>query len=251
MPLITPVRSLATLSTKYLTIAAAALSMASAANAQSFNVDLDVTIAFGNPTSLGAPSATFPGAAGQAGFWNACDTTITSPISLNDLANTLTPATLTMSTNAPNGFAHWAFNNPSNTGDYDKLLNDCHIVNNNPGPWSNTYVFNGLQPGTYQVYTHGVRPLTGVSATRVDLIGGSGPQIVAGPMPGNAFALGVTHCIDTVTITGGSLTVVVDRAPSATQAGAFINGFQLVHNVPAPGAALLAMGGLVVMRRRR
>ena len=152
---------------------------------------------------------------------------------------------------SPNGFAHWAFSNGANTGDYAKLLNDCHIVNNNPGPYTNTYTFNGLAPGTYQVYTYGVRPLTGVSATRT-LVSGGSPQIVAGPMPGNSFALGITHSIDTVTITGSTLAVVVDRGPSASGAGAYVNGFQLIHNVPAPGAcASFSLAGLASMRRRR
>lgn len=218
------------------------------ASAQSFNIDLDVVAS----SMAGAPSSAFGAAAGQTGFWNAVDTYWTNPVALNGLSNNATSATLLMTTNAPNGFAHWSYNNTSNTGDFAKLLNDCHIVNNNPGPWSNTYTFSGLQSGIYQVYTYGVRPLTGLSATRVTVTGGTGPATIMGPMPGNSFALGVTHAIDTVTVTGGTLVITVDRDPLLMPDGAYVNGFQLIHHVPAPGsAALLALAGVAMSRRRR
>lgn len=226
---------------------------ATVCRAQSFNVDLEVTIAFGTPTGLGAPSAGFGGAAGQAGFWNTANSTLLTPIPLMSLGNTATAASLQMSTNAPNGFAHWNLTNVSNTGDWARLLNDSHIVNNSPGPWSNTYAFTGLQPGTYDVITYGVRPMTGPSATRVAVTGGGGTQTVVGPMPGNSFGLLVTHSWHTVNVTGSSLTVTVDRDAGLSSAGAYINGFQLIHTpVPAPGAgAVLAVAGMLGSGRRR
>lgn len=219
---------------------------------QSFNIDLE-HVGFGAPAWLiGAPTAAFPGAAGQTGFWNAVPTNSTGAVTLNDLSNVATGASLTMTTNAPNGFAHWQFNNTSNTGDFARLLNDCHVVNNTPGPWVNTYTFTGLQPGFYQVYVYGVRPLTGVSATRTTVSGGTGPQMITGPMPGNAFALGVTHSVDVATVTGGTLVVTVDCPPTPTGAGAYANGFQLVYTVPSPGAAgVLGAAALAGLRRRR
>jgi hypothetical protein len=226
--------------------------LSSAALGQSFNIDLEHANTGTPGWSVGAPTAAFPGASGQVGFWNAVPTNSTGPVALNDLSNVATSVSLTMTTNAPNGFAHWQFNNTSNTGDMARLLNDCHVVNNTPGPWVNTYTFTGLQPGIYLVYVYGVRPMTGVSATRTTLIGGTGPQMITGPMPGNAFALGVTHSLDAVMVTGGTLVVTVDCPPTPTGAGAYANGFQLVYMVPSPGAAgVLGAAMLVGLRRRR
>ena len=225
--------------------------------AQSFNIDLDIVSTAIGANANGAPAPTFPGAASQPGFWNAVQnqttTTVTSPITLNNLAGAPTGATINMSNNAPNGFAHWSYFPGVNTGDFARLLNDCHVVNNSPLPnISNTYTFTGLQPGIYDVITYGVRPLVGASSTRVDVLG-AGIQNITGPMPGNAFALGITHSWHTLTVTGGSLTVVVDRDPTTPNIGAYINGFQLHHTpIPAPGGlALLGATGLVGARRRR
>ncbi len=233
--------------------AAGVCGIGGAASGQSFNVDLDVTL--GNPTSgaMGAPSAGFGGAAGQVGHWNAHDSQWNTPMPLNSLANSPTSVTLLSATSAPNGFAHWSFPNNSNTGDWAKLLNDCHIVNNNPGAYTNTYTFSGLQPGTYDVITYGVRPLKALSSTRVSVSGGSGFQFVVGPIPGNSFSLGVTHQWDTVALTGSTLTITVDRNPISPAPGAYINGFQLRHApVPAPaGLAMMAAAGAIGGRRRR
>lgn len=237
--------------------AAAAMLLAPAiCHGQSFNIDLDIATVPATFSGFGAPSSAFGAAAAQPGFWNAVQnqttTSNTPPITLSDLSGTPTGVTITMSTNAPNGFAHWSFTNSSNTGDFARLLNDAHIVNNNPGPFSNTYTFSGLQPGIYDVITYGVRPMTGASATRVDVTG-AGQQTVTGPMPGNAFALGVTHAWHTINLTGSSFTITVDHNTSLGSAGAYANGFQLTHTpVPAPGAAaLLALAGAMGSRRRR
>lgn len=232
---------------------------ATQASAQSFNIDLDVShYSWVIPTVVGAPSSAFPGAAGQPGFWNAIATNSTGPVTLSNLGGFATGVTITMTTTATNGFAHWSFNNTSNTGDYARLLNDSHILNNFPQAAANTYTFAGLQPGAYMVYSYGVRPLTGVSNSRFTVSGvNSGPQTVVGPMPGNAFALGITHAMHATTVPGsGVLTITLDRDPALISGGnlggAYANGFQLIY-VPAPGAIAMAMpvGVLAVWRRRR
>lgn len=238
-------------------LAALAVLAPSACLAQSFNIDLDIVSTAVGANAVGAPSSSFGAAASQPGFWNAVQnstaTNVTAPITLNNLAGSPTGVTINMSNNAPNGFAHWSYFPGANTGDFALLLNDCHVVNNSPLPnITNTYTFNGLQPGIYDVITYGVRPLPGQSSTRVD-VAGAGIQNITGPMPGNAFALGVTHSWHTLTITGSSITVTVDRDPLNPSVGAYINGFQLHHTpVPTPGSgALLGAAGLLATRRRR
>lgn len=227
---------------------------AAPAAAQSFNVDLDVShYSWVIPTVVGAPSSAFPGAAGQTGFWNAVSTNSTGPVALKNLAGVTTGVTISMTTTSPSGFGHWSFNNTSNTGDFARLLNDSHIM-----AAASTYTFAGLQPGAYMVYSYGVRPQTGVSNSRFTVSGvNSGPQTVIGPMPGNAFALGVTHAMHATTVPGsGVLTITLDRDPTLLAGGnhgaAYANGFQLVR-VPAPGAAtiMLSAGAMAIRRRRR
>ncbi len=232
--------------------AVAAAALAATASAQSFNIDLEFTN-WGNTPATGAPSSAFPGAANQTGFWNAVATTSTGAVPLLDLASLSTAATLTMTTNAQNGFAHWSFNANANTGDYAKLLNDAHIVNNNPGAAANTYTFSGMTPGVYQIFTYGVRPMPGASSTRIIVPGAQqGALNVVGPMPANSFALGITHNVHTLNLTGNSFSVIVDRDPNINGPGAYVNGFQITRTVPAPGAlGLLAAAAGFAFRRRR
>lgn len=214
--------------------------------AQSFNIDIEF-VGGGRTNATGAPGFFFGAAAGQRGFWNAHDARLTSSVGLSDLRNRPTAATLTASNGLTTGHAHWSFNVNGNTGNYARLMNDCHIVSNVPI----TYTFTGLLPGSYDVYTYGARPWFRTAATHVNVLGGGAPQTITGPMTANTFAPLVTHSVHTTVVTGGTLTVIVSN-PWTTGAGAYVNGFQLVHTVPTPAStAVLAFAGFAGLRRRR
>lgn len=233
-----------------LIVAALAGGAALPASAQSFNIDLDHV--FGPVTNAtGAPTKSFPGAAGQLGFWNAMPSHQTTPFALKDLASLPTTASLTAFTASSSGLSLWSFNANPNTGDFARLMNDVQIVHNTPATLQYTFTFNGLQNGAYQVYTYGARPMIGLSATRVSVSGGGPAQIITGPMTPNVFTPLLTHSVHTTLVTAGTLTVTVDAQPGMN-AQAFVGGFQLVQ-VPAPGALGLmgAVGVGAALRRRR
>ncbi len=211
--------------------------------AQSFNCDLDV---YDGPPEVGngAPSKTFAGAAGQPGYWNRVLGNPTEPWQLLDLAGMPTGATLhTIGDRA--GVS--GINNPANTGDYALLLNDAAFFQSEM-----SYVFRGLTNGEYTVFTYAVLPVPRIMPVQVSIAGSSSPnpQVVAGPMPGNAFALYVTHARHEVLVDDETLTVRVRfQSPPAGP----VNGFQLTL-VPTPnplvglGAAML---GFIFAARRR
>ncbi len=205
-------------------------------SAQQFNIDVDQA---GSSPALGqgAPSNSFGAAAGQTGFWNAFQGT-GGPLSLIDINGVPTTATLAMTGST----SSLAFNNPINTGDFSLLLNDAIQIGTTSQGGSTTYTFAGLANRSYRLYAYSVEPPGGLAQSPIDVVGSTStnPQIVTGPMPGNAFALGVTHAIHDVLVTNGTLQVNVTVPPMP--GGAFINGFQLV--VPEPGSVTLLGIGL-------
>ena len=68
-------------------------------------------------------------------------------------------------------------------------------------------------------------------------------------MPSNQFILGITHCIQRISVTSGTFTIEVDRG--SVHSG-WVNGFQVVP-VPEPSLIVgLSMGlATLAMRRRR
>lgn len=214
------------------------------ANAQSLNVDLDVPGA-DPPLGGGAPSSSFGAAASQAGFWNAveADGTQAEYISLQDLTGNLSSVELNVS--GPGEIDMAAVRYTPNTGDYALLLNDFAGIR---GGGVNVYTFGHIRPGDYLVYTYAVRPNPQQYPINVEVDGSlDGIQTVSGPMPGNSFALGVTHSIHHVHVTDQTLVITAE----SSNFNAVINGFQIVA-VPEPTTAVCVLsGGLILVKRKK
>jgi hypothetical protein len=218
------------------------------AHAALFNVDIDQIGAM-PPHGGGAPSSTFGAAAGQPGFWNPVSGIALGPTPLLDTAGAATPVTLTV-TSSSTALSDLSYLQPLNTGDYALLLNDASQIGTLSQGGSRTYTFAGLSPGWYKIYTYAVAPQATVVPNPVLVPGaiGTNPEIVNGPMPGNAFAQGITHSIHDVLVTTGTLDVVFN-IPANLSGGAYVNGFQIV---PEPATvSLAALGGLAMIRRLR
>ena len=210
------------------------------APAQSFNIDLDIGV--GDATiGNGAPSSAFPGAAGQAGFWNTV--TANGPHNLTALFG-LDGGLTGVHMQATGGIGGaLGYNNPLNTGDYALLLNDSADVGNEVD-----YHFSGLIPGHYLIYTYAVKENPPNVRATVTVPGATIPvQTVAGPMPGNTFMLGVTHSVHDLQQTGTSFEIEVSGSgPPNPQ----VNGFQIVA-VPEPATLSAFSIGLIFLRRRK
>ena len=220
--------------------------LATSANAQSFNIDFDTSVAAA--AGDGAPAATFGAAANSPGTWNLMQGAVQTAFpNILGLSGAPTGVSFARSTAAGGDFA---FNNLATTGNHELLLDDGHDLSA-PGP-AVTYTFTGLSPGPYQVYTYAVAPDTGADITIVTVTGASAPnpQNSGGPIPPNAFAQGITHTLHNVVVSAnGQLSIIADGA--STLDFGTVNGIQLVF-VPEPASfGALAAGGLVLMRRRR
>jgi hypothetical protein len=207
--------------------------------AQSLNIDLNTD--FGPPEGgRGAPSSSFGAAADQVGFWDTFLVQTQSPKLLRGLNGALTNVLMT----GPSGGTGGGNNNPLNTGDYALLLNDAHAVG------TSTFSWTGLANGNYRIFTYAVRPNGGISSASVTYTGSitTNPQIVTGPMPGNQFILGITHCIHDVVVTNSTLSMTIVMGPENP---AYLNGLQIVA-VPEPASvASLFLGSMLLASRRR
>lgn len=216
-------------------VASILICVATAAHAQ-FNIDLDLHSA---PPELGggAPSSSFGAASGQSGFWNAVPATGEGPVVLRDLEGNLSGITFS----GVEGGGGNAFNNPANTGDFARMLNDGRFFD------SEAWTFSGLAAGDYILYAYAVHPSGMITNTTVTVVGSTVPvQTVAGPMPGNAFQLGITHSRHEIFVSDGTLTVQIDRGIEK----AYVNGFQLVA-VPEPGLLVCLSAGIAGLLARR
>jgi len=120
------------------------------------------------------------------------------------------------------------YNNPINTGDYARLLNDADSVGTVYQGGLLQLTFAGLQPGIYRVVTYAVLP-SGITYAPVYVPQAlqNQVQIVTGPMPGNSFQYLITHSVHEVRIVeGGSFEVIFYRAPFAPSIA--VNGIQIV-----------------------
>ncbi|HYE02128.1 MAG TPA: hypothetical protein VD963_02715 [Phycisphaerales bacterium] len=218
--------------------------LAQAASAQSFNVDLDT--APGAP-GAGAPATTFGAAAGQAGFWNTLTGSTATAITLSDLLGNASRVMLTRSSAAGGNFSSA---NANANGDFALLMEDGQDLSASTGPVS--YVFSGLAPGSYDVYTYANAPDFGPDMTIIattNPTGSANPQTIGGNYPApDTFGVGITHALHSVTVgSDGLLTITADG-----DVGSFgtVNGFQLTL-IPAPGSlALLGLSALAFRRRR-
>jgi hypothetical protein len=214
----------------------ALVTMTAAAAGQSFNIDIDDAAG----TAAGVPSTAFGAAANQPGTWNSAPAGAAAPLTLVDLAGAATTVTLTRS-GVP---AAYSFNNPSTSGDFEKLMDDidCPL-----SPF--TYTFAGLVPGSYRVYTYAFEPCGNLTyLTNVAVSGAvEGTQTVGGLITGpNVFLQPITHAVHNVIVgAAGSITITTTLAPASPFIS--INGFQLVRcaagfqvrvSQAAPGAAL-------------
>ena len=209
----------------------AGAALTSAGYGQAFNVDMDIF--FGSPQGgNGAPSSSFGAAANQPGFWNR------SPGSglrvLRGLDGYTTSASFEV-LSREGGWDTLGWENPINTGDYALLLNDGNPVGELLRGNVLTYIFSGLQAGTYKIFTYAVHPQGEASPTVVFVPDSIGEQYqtVTGPMPGNSFAYLVTHSIHEVILSSGAdITIILDQPPNRP-ISYFVNGFQIVP-VPEP-----------------
>ncbi len=222
---------------------------ASAASGQSFNIDMDTGATPPPIPGDGAPTAAFGAAANSPGTWNLMEgITQTSIPNLLGLNGAATSVSFTRNTAAGGNFA---FNNTGTTGDFELLLDDGHDLSAaaaNPA----VYTFSGLQPGPYRVYTYAVAPDFAGDITVIAVTGASAPnpQTSGGLIPPNAFAQGITHTLHNVVVSAnGQLVITADGATPADFGT--VNGIQVVL-VPEPASlSLLAVGGLLAVRRRR
>lgn len=212
-------------------------SLVHVAAAQAFNIDLNF---FGAPAEGGGgvPSPAFGAAANQPGVWNGIDASGTGQVLLSNLNGS--PSSVVFA--GPIGGVSNAFNNPNVTGDFALLLNDGRFVHDDI--WS----FFGLANGRYRLFTYAVRPSGVVTNTMVTVAGALSPvQIVSGPIGGNEFILGRTHSLHEIDVSNGSISVRVQEGASS----AYVNGFQLVA-VPEPSLlAVLGIGSLAMLRKRK
>jgi hypothetical protein len=193
---------------------------ATTASAQSFNLDSDTGVA-GN-TAMGAPSATFGGAAAQPGTWNVISGITTLSIPLLKLDGSASGATFTRQSAAGGNFA---FDNTNTSGDFQLLLDDGYDLSALPTGFV-TFTFSGLQNGTYDVYTYAVAPDFPPDITTVRIgTDTSTAQDCGGTIPVGSFTQGVTHTKHTVVVTNGTIEIQAD-GKTAADFGT-INGIQL------------------------
>ncbi len=187
--------------------AAAWLFLSGAALAQSFNVD------YGSSTP--APSASYGAAAEQPGPWNAITGLEDRAVALVDVAGQQTAVTI----NPDLPFGPAAFNHPGTSGDAEALLDDYLDLHSVPA----AFHVDGLQPGTYVVYTYAWAPDEAAFKTFVT-VNGADTQIVGGKWPGG-LRKSITHAVHVAGIAEGeSLDIQTFGLGKGT-----LNGLQLVR----------------------
>ncbi len=218
---------------------------------QNFNVDLDIF--FGGPEiGNGAPSDAFGGAAGMPGRWNRIPMLGNGPYDLVDVNGS--PTSVHMSAVWSQGHRGGGGTNQQiNTGDFKLLLDDAASVADLLNGGTVTYYWNGLSPGPYDLYVYAVH--RGGFALDAPVFAANtsspNPQIVRGPMPGNAFALHVTHSVHRIEVTDGSMRAWIVQAPGM-QHNLNVNGFQIIAVAePSTAFALLLVGAGIFYKPRR
>lgn len=173
-----------------LMVTVAAFTLGRAALAQGFNLDC------GSNDMFPVPSSGYGAGSGQAGIWNPVPAG-SATVALVDLAGAPTG----VSVSRPYCNPQWA-DHASTSGDDENLLDDRLEVDF--GDW----IFSGLAPGNYLVYTYVWHSGLPGLATSVAVSGSSDSwQTVSGPWPGG-FALGVTHALHHATVdASGTLTL--------------------------------------------
>ncbi|MEM6568947.1 MAG: hypothetical protein AAF957_11080 [Planctomycetota bacterium] len=201
--------------------AALLLSLAPAAAAQSFNIDVGMNI----DLFAGLPDPVYGAASGQSGEWNALFPTFT-PIAIAGLDGVTT--SVTVRSDATSTFN--VFPGVMVPGDDQKLMEDFHLTPNLNMP--STWTFEGLADGDYTVFTYASDPSLPSARIEISVMGStSPPQGVGAGWPG-AHALGQTYAEHDVRVSGGTLVVVGLVIGSQLDSG-IINGFQIVQRSDA------------------
>ncbi len=198
---------------RVLSTAFACLTFAAASQAQSFNVDVG-----DNLILFPVPQSNYVGAANQGGVWNSSK----FPYSHVLVRLNGNPSSVATSSNSTSSYNYF----PSSlTGDDYNFMVDIQNLPFIGGPW--TWNFSGLLNGNYQLYTYAWAPENNGFQTSVDVPGSVDPaQSVGGFWFGSPHVLGVTYARHNVTVTNGTLQVVVEGLN--THDGS-VNGFQLVQ----------------------
>lgn len=193
--------------------------LAAVSAGQSFNIDVGGITPGG--AGAGTPAPLFAGAANRPGMWNAISGLGPGPFSLVDLE---AHPTAVICTRDAGGNPFFGYNNSMTTGYFQALMDDGH--SGGPGE-TRTYVFTGLTPGTYTVYTYAWSPLTATDLTNVAVPGSSSPnpQAIGGTLPAtNTFAQGITHAIHVINLAPGAALTIVCTVASGYST---VNGFQI------------------------
>jgi hypothetical protein len=163
-----------------------------AAHAQDINIDIDDPAA---AAGAGVPASSL-GGAGNLGAWFGVAPTGAGPFALRNINNLTTVVTMSRTfTAAPGAFSA---NNPSTSGEHEKLLDDAMSFTNGQ---TVTHTVAGLTPGTYRVIVYAIAPDSATFRTSISVPGAAeGAQSVGGTMPLNAFTAGVTHSVHNITI---------------------------------------------------
>jgi hypothetical protein len=205
--------------------------------AQSFNIDVGGPF----PQSTPLPPATYGAAAAQPGTWTAVDPGFFVTSGLLDVTGTPTNVSMTRLTGplALPGSVGMAF-----SPEQAALLGDLESFAAGTEP---VWMLSGLAPGTYMVYTYAISAAfisTGVSVN-------GGPTTVLGGSWGGILVPGLTHAVDTVSLsTGGSITIQFTALSVLFGMGGVFNGLQIRRDSPTTvfcegssvGAACLACG---------
>lgn len=219
---------------------------APSANAQAFNIDLDIF--FGSPANgNGAPSSAFGGAAGQSGYWNRISAVTGGTMPLIQVNKSPSAARVEVGLTLGSG---GGFLNPSNTGDFALLLNDAVQVGTPFQGGRANYLFSSFEPGNYRVFTYAVSPAGHFVPTPVHVPEAlaNQTQMVTGPMPGNAFGDLVTHSIHEVQVgLGETFSVDIVQPPGVINAMQ-VNGFQIMPVAETNSFVLLAVLSVVAFR---
>ncbi|MBL8875070.1 MAG: hypothetical protein JNM86_04660 [Phycisphaerae bacterium] len=208
----------------------ALLILAGTASAQSVNVDL-------NYTGKSAPSASYAGAAGQPGTWNAVIATSGAGATINLAGLNGGSSGLTLTAKSSNGNS----NGDLGTGDFGSLMDDYAMGFDTNG--SVSVEVNGLDEGTYRAFVYSA--LKESDQSYVDGFGftnfhssyiygdvggvsfGSGST--SGPTVPNTFQYGKTHVVFNFKVGPGAPKLkITSQCDFVSLAKCAFNGLQLV-----------------------
>lgn len=198
-------------------------------HAQAFNLDLAA------PSTEG-PSASYGGAANQTGFWNVNFGAV--PTQLRDTnAGTTSALLVSMLTGGT------MFNFSGGDPDELNMMNSAALFG---GGLDTRITISGMTPGLYDVYAYSCGASFDTKLIIAGGISSSDVTITRGGWPGMQVE-GRTYAKARLNVTpdANAIFVICTNADPAPLAG-----IQIVP-VPAPGACLFPLAGVIALRRRR